>query len=102
LSRPSQSSLLFPYTTLFRSLCHSEAAHLFEHLFVAAPGAGRQTVGIQPFGQEVENPPALRTGKFVDLHTRIYDFRFTIYAPAKKDRKSTRLNSSHQIISYAV
>ena len=52
-----------------RSAWHGESAHLPGHLFVAAFGTGWQAVRVYPFGQKVENDPALRTGKFVDWHT---------------------------------
>src|SRR5258708_33319822 len=65
-------STLFPYTTLFRS--QPEAAA--EHRFDVALRAG-----------------ALARLVHVALHPRI---------AGEIDRKSTRLNSSHQIISYAV
>src|SRR5256885_10930717 len=65
-------STLFPYTTLFRS--RPEAA-----------GAAAVFTGI------VQDIGAVRS-----LETRGGDVRLTI------DRKSTRLNSSHLVISYAV
>src|SRR5258708_30348233 len=73
IRRPPRSTL-FPYTTLFRSLLE-----LFEHL---------------------ED-----RGRFMN-HERFPDNRQRVQSrPVKhlvEDRKSTRLNSSHQIISYAV
>src|SRR5438552_6924871 len=65
-------STLFPYTTLFRS-------------------------------EERLVRPLLHLDKVRDLHDR-RDLAEVLAAaaPALKDRKSTRLNSSHQIISYAV
>src|SRR5690349_22201114 len=71
--RRPPSSTLFPYTTLFRS-----------------PGAGRQVASLAGVG------PAL--GYFVGC-------LLCLLAAGElfpKDRKSTRLNSSHVEISYAV
>src|SRR5258708_18168345 len=74
IRRPPRSTL-FPYTTLFRSL----------NVFGA--WAARQA----------DLAPALTADRFFD-----YDRRFPLAGMAILDRKSTRLNSSHQIISYAV
>src|SRR5947208_5510060 len=74
--RPPPRSTLFPYTTLFRSVSISSAAairHMQELLDEPTRGADR--------------PGA------PDLPRISHDIT---------DRKSTRLNSSHQIISYAV
>src|SRR2546426_5383561 len=93
IRRPPRSTL-FPYTTLFRSLV------------VAGPGAGKTfcliariqhliSTGIDPhricavtFTNRAAEEIALRLGERAEQITR--------------DRKSTRLNSSHLVISYAV
>src|SRR5258708_9347554 len=74
IRRPPRSTL-FPYTTLFRS--HTEGAGWIGTSRVRQPRRV-ETKGIDP---EVAED---RCGKLLP------------------DRKSTRLNSSHQIISYAV
>src|SRR5437762_7386479 len=71
MPRPPRSTL-FPYTTLFRSLCEPRAGDERQR------GGGR---GAKGAGQGVE------AGR---------------RAPGGGDRKSTRLNSSHRCISYAV
>src|SRR5258708_30140694 len=77
IRRPPRSTL-FPYTTLFRS---------FKRLHVACPEIHVPVLcGRIPRS----SPRALQTSGPCRL-------RLT-----EKDRKSTRLNSSHQIISYAV
>src|SRR3989454_2348100 len=91
IRRPPRSTL-FPYTTLFRS-------HLEEEVVgVAGPLEGdevlvRDLVGVKghlvdvagEVGRDVLTPcPPLRSGE------------------GGRDRKSTRLNSSHLVISYAV
>src|SRR3712207_8261098 len=77
IRRPPRSTL-FPYTTLFRSRCTARAGPgTFETVrtWLGGPGAPR------------ERPTV---GKLTGSHT------------PGKDRKSTRLNSSHANISYAV
>src|SRR5689334_24321260 len=79
--RPPPRPTLFPYTTLFRSLTRTTAPLAISHLaqfpaitlsFNLAPG--------EALGDAVEAVKAIE----------------------KSDRKSTRLNSSHSSISYAV
>src|SRR5947208_4887897 len=72
IRRPPRSTL-FPYTTLFRSWRYRELLPL---------PADAETVSLGEGGT-----PLLRATRFGD---------------EIGDRKSTRLNSSHQIISYAV
>src|SRR5258708_14574601 len=82
IRRPPRSTL-FPYTTLFRSrwVLH----HRLHHRHVATC-LGRGQLG-----------PASKA----ELVVVLILFPATI-ADGHGDRKSTRLNSSHQIISYAV
>src|SRR2546422_8629746 len=78
IRRPPRSTL-FPYTTLFRSLFRSAAAGM---------DAGAELVG-----------------SHVDL-LRLWSRPFQLHGSKaeedQQDRKSTRLNSSHGYISYAV
>src|SRR5256885_9130617 len=87
IRRPPRSTL-FPYTTLFRSLDRfGEALH---------PLAEAERLG---------HRTALLTETIADAHYNLknYERAATHYARALKlDRKSTRLNSSHLVISYAV
>src|SRR2546421_4410263 len=76
IRRPPRSTL-FPYTTLFRSAGRLEDAQLAGAL---ARHAARRHVG---------------DGAVGELETRVGDVHV-------RDRKSTRLNSSHDQISYAV
>src|SRR5437879_13928043 len=71
--RPPRSTL-FPYTTLFRSSPAVRREELPEAFCLPASGIGRGFSGIRRF----------------------------LGAPPWADRKSTRLNSSHRCISYAV
>src|SRR2546430_12557058 len=73
IRRPPRSTL-FPYTTLFRSRV------------AATPGTGQLVLADD---SPVVVDPARRTATLIDDHGGV-------------DRKSTRLNSSHSQISYAV
>src|SRR5947209_11067000 len=93
--RPPRSSL-FPYTTLFRSvldLGNGVGVGFVEELvgFIGLLVIGRGAVGEQ-----------WRAGHVV-LHDRAEDRGLELLPFAiRLDRKSTRLNSSHANISYAV
>src|SRR5258708_23354941 len=73
IRRPPRSTL-FPYTTLFRSFAHAHAARIEDRVSQRAHRRNDASFG--------------------DAEACII--------PSMGDRKSTRLNSSHQIISYAV
>src|SRR5256885_11770440 len=74
IRRPPRSTL-FPYTTLFRSQ-------------LSADGISRPLV-LRPLRVQRVPPPRARAAR-------------VSRPPAERDRKSTRLNSSHLVISYAV
>src|SRR5258708_10903827 len=82
IRRPPRSTL-FPYTTLFRSSIQRlrDAERIFDL------GAGNESAG-----------NALSEGGTLSQRAQGPAFR----KRNEEDRKSTRLNSSHQIISYAV
>src|SRR3712207_8417950 len=92
IRRPPRSTL-FPYTTLFRSgLSRADAEHAFilghhrrESVRQRVEGAGDERC--RPSAGVAQCHAALRANE--KRH-------------AKSDRKSTRLNSSHANISYAV
>src|SRR2546422_8393642 len=81
IRRPPRSTL-FPYTTLFRSA--ADEVHDHPRAVAGGPGRGR---GGDP-GQDDAAGPGQRPGRGDEAGGR--------------DRKSTRLNSSHGYISYAV
>src|SRR5258708_8404760 len=82
IRRPPRSTL-FPYTTLFRSTAYARGHYPRR---ISYPGQTRQHhQGRQPGAQATHQ---------VDVLDDAVEFA--------QDRKSTRLNSSHQIISYAV
>src|SRR2546421_5924685 len=87
IRRPPRSTL-FPYTTLFRSL--------FDN------GDGKTTIA---GGQGTMWTTLLQIGELIDTANRVYDpaeTRIFLTHASPADRKSTRLNSSHDQISYAV
>src|SRR5438132_9157886 len=82
-------STLFPYTTLFRS--QSLGPHDAEGPHVSGGATHRE--------------PALHTHLFVLAEpggTLVFEVRARCDCARTPDRKSTRLNSSHTVISYAV
>src|SRR2546430_13467759 len=76
IRRPPRSTL-FPYTTLFRSLSAFASSRRFSRSFLPVPPSGRSNTIALIFP---------RRRRLLQL----------------EDRKSTRLNSSHSQISYAV
>src|SRR5207244_11463736 len=91
LIRPPPQSPLFPYTTLFRSVgARHKGSRCPTHLVAPAPVLGEcAQVSLELLGVFCEQ-------------TRAAGFRGYLGQIHGRDRKSTRLNSSHQIISYAV
>src|SRR5258708_23688202 len=88
IRRPPRSTL-FPYTTLFRSNMLADGSEVIPSATVADPLA--IFLDEQGLPRFAEHPIAFR-----NVHGEA-----SLVRPGK-DRKSTRLNSSHQIISYAV
>src|SRR5690348_17890753 len=88
IPRPPRSTL-FPYTTLFRSIRYGDAltgAGLFEPEEKLTRRVLAEADSVDPLNFSSAFPQVARAGGF-DLVI---------------DRKSTRLNSSHPSISYAV
>src|SRR3712207_8622810 len=88
IRRPPRSTL-FPYTTLFRSH-HDRVERGLGQLPVAALGPGQRLVLRLQL-------PGVVLPRFGVLPARLLQ-----RLPGGEDRKSTRLNSSHANISYAV
>src|SRR2546426_6907677 len=88
IRRPPRSTL-FPYTTLFRSLGQQARGDAIG--CVSETGSRRRGLA---FVRRCPRRPYQRTSRHGDLST---DERHP-----DADRKSTRLNSSHLVISYAV
>src|SRR5258708_15688203 len=87
--RPPRSTL-FPYPTLFRSA----RGVLVRRSSVRRPRRAR--------GRQPGRPAALRRESVANARVGATQDRLAVEGDgASRDRKSTRLNSSHQIISYA-
>src|SRR3712207_9117161 len=101
IRRPPRSTL-FPYTTLFRSRRADDVA---EHLVGRGHAVGGGQV-VYEFGQEVFLGRVLpypgRVVGVLPLLRRRAGRERVQGEGANQDRKSTRLNSSHANISYAV
>src|SRR5256885_2303598 len=90
IRRPPRSTL-FPYTTLFRSGAKSRTAGRFSRISISSSGSGGGAVRlIFRFRYGLNAVPA-------GIRWPRITFSFS-----PTDRKSTRLNSSHLVISYAV
>src|SRR5258708_36422936 len=101
IRRPPRSTL-FPYTTLFRSpetlkrtllglLKKGDPVNLEPPLTLSEPLGGHFVQG------HVDG-----VGQILEMEREGRGARLKVPFPGSGDRKSTRLNSSHQIISYAV
>src|SRR5688572_32311344 len=100
LPRPPTSTL-FPYTTLFRS-AEVEAPLVLGDLVQDAVGQDQPALVIQTvFRGAEEGGDHAREPERHTLPGRRRR-RVTTELPLNTDRKSTRLNSSHSQISYAV
>src|SRR5207244_10613583 len=91
-TRPPPSSPLFPYTTLFRSRLRLRS-------LLAGAGEDEREQHGPGEGQPRRRPRVLN---HVSLPPSSSPPRRPLGLIVEGDRKSTRLNSSHQIISYAV
>src|SRR3712207_8982538 len=87
IRRPPRSTL-FPYTTLFRS----------DVILAAAKLAGETAAQAMPFNDEVEYIQSKLTNLVGQAGGSFEAPEINTF----RDRKSTRLNSSHANISYAV
>src|SRR3712207_8879862 len=88
IRRPPRSTL-FPYTTLFRSALGAAIGELIAIRFALVLGIG--IAGAERQRQRIEAVAEVDAGA---VHV--------LGQLAERDRKSTRLNSSHANISYAV
>src|SRR5206468_13026570 len=88
---PPPRSSLFPYTTLFRSISGPGARQL-NGLFQRDIRLG----GVRSLTVQINAINLLNTVQWAAVDTHINSSMFG------QDRKSTRLNSSHDQISYAV
>src|SRR5207248_4690887 len=99
ISRPPPCPTLFPYTTLFRSNSVMILDPTFGSLYESPQGLpGNNMIGAfsQPSAGDLDqdgHPDIIALGA---------SFTLALALSSKEDRKSTRLNSSHRTISYAV
>src|SRR2546430_9805033 len=90
IRRPPRSTL-FPYTTLFRSRAHGRKA--------TRSALQYQTSGPAHVSFSSDGCSGLHLGASLIALIRV---TLAVTQTCKTDRKSTRLNSSHSQISYAV
>src|SRR3712207_6985861 len=98
IRRPPRSTL-FPYTTLFRSALGGRGGPLLAQPRTAGPPAARPQrggAGVEPAGLRLEPDGRAAAGRPGGVRPGAAARRLPL------DRKSTRLNSSHANISYAV
>src|SRR5258708_30070999 len=88
IRRPPRSTL-FPYTTLFRSLT------------IVGDGEDREKLETLTKDLNLKNV-TFEGKKYGEQLQEYYKNADVFVICSDQDRKSTRLNSSHQIISYAV
>src|SRR3712207_8727293 len=95
IRRPPRSTL-FPYTTLFRSVPSSPASTWEQRR--SRWGGPSSLCRMAPVALRSQVPGSVRA------EVREFDGRDVVWVEvdATEDRKSTRLNSSHANISYAV
>src|SRR5258708_10467108 len=91
IRRPPRSTL-FPYTTLFRS--YPDRRGTGQGSWCRHRTSRPETGKCHGHAGRIREDPRLWAGEVEDLHESV--------PRDHEDRKSTRLNSSHQIISYAV
>src|SRR5436189_4541965 len=88
MHRPPPTYTLFPYTTLFRSVIPGATSTILTKTGLQTSDSGSYTVDVtNPGGTASATPATLTVSPGLVTST---------------DRKSTRLNSSHRCISYAV
>src|SRR2546421_1920419 len=91
IRRPPRSTL-FPYTTLFRSAASGSTA-------VGPKNRDERPGTLSNLGSPLGLPSPAKGQTVLPL---VCQMRFARASAITKDRKSTRLNSSHDQISYAV
>src|SRR5256885_10022668 len=93
IRRPPRSTL-FPYTTLFRSSQDSPP-------HIGQSGSSFETITPYPHSEQLNSPltlvPVSQNATYSPSSAAL-----TVCKLPSIDRKSTRLNSSHLVISYAV
>src|SRR5256884_8781870 len=101
IRRPPRSTL-FPYTTLFRSCVCAIAVELLPVVIAGSGGNGPSAVYVGGPSERMATVVVLYDIKHDGLTRDAIKQRRRRHVPRERDRKSTRLNSSHGYISYAV
>src|SRR5207248_11758662 len=96
---PTPSSTLFPYTTLFRSNSDRSAETGADVDGWETAGGATRVAGSRAESSEVGSS---RAADATSKWPRAFGSGAELQRYATADRKSTRLNSSHRTISYAV
>src|SRR5256885_13889139 len=101
IRRPPRSTL-FPYTTLFRSVARARTGR-DDELGVLVRTAGRRgyRIALDLLGSPAEAEDAVQEALTRACAAELRDPE-ALAGWFFRDRKSTRLNSSHLVISYAV
>src|SRR5205807_9548964 len=99
--RPPPISTLFPYTTLFRSRSPPDLPRMFHPIFAPELLENSQLLGL---ALTLQNPVKARLFLKVKSPESASELARNLHNEPQRwlDRKSTRLNSSHLVISYAV
>src|SRR5690606_41461642 len=95
-------SLSFPYATLFRSGSALFYANRGWAVFPCVPAKYDGEGGKSPRIKDWQNLATIDREQIIDWWTRMPSSNVGVICGARSDRKSTRLNSSHVKISYAV
>src|SRR5688572_32533369 len=99
--RRPPSSTLFPYTTLFRSV-HSEHSAYRAGASPWRGEGGAPSLSPANEGRSTRSTAGLRDRKSTRLNSSHSQISYAVFCLKKKNRKSTRLNSSHSQISYNI
>src|SRR5688500_19888587 len=91
MRRPPPRATLFPYTTLFRSPLRGHSVALFTKIYGDKQSPAE--------AQRIDEPGTIPS-VYRGADPRVSKFELELWQ--NLDRKSTRLNSSHLVISYAV
>src|SRR5690606_41863145 len=99
--RPPRSTP-FPYTTLFRSVFKDDVGGHLLHRVAHGAQLRHDILAWAAFLQHALNAAGLALDPLQPVHKLLDHFRVLNRGRQFADRKSTRLNSSHVKISYAV